>query len=229
MSLPPTVATWTSLFDLYLVLGTAAAVIVISVLIWNVSKKPTGPGPEEKVLKRRARIRTAALLLVTISVLSTVEIATFSSTSLIVVADPPAALNVTVYGQQFFWTFIYPNNITMVGNLMVPAGREVVLNITSKDVFHSLAIQQLDVAKDAIPGHWNQLWFEVPTPSNYSIACKELCGVGHFAMTGTLYVVNATTFDNCYSQGNTTKACYLPPPPVPSNSTSPATGNSTGS
>lgn len=213
------------MFDLYFILGAAAAVIVISVFLWNVTKKPTKPEPDERILKRRARIRTIALLLVTVTILTTVEVATFSSTALVTIPDPPNQMTVKVIGRQFFWTFVYPNNVSTVGNLYVPVGMTIILNITSEDVFHSFAIQTLDVAKDAIPGHWNQLWFEVPTPANYTVACKELCGVGHFSMTGTLYAVNASIFNACYFQRNMTNTCIFPAAPV-SNATSPATGNS---
>ena len=199
---PPTVAIWTSLFDLYLVLGTMVGIVVISVLTYSVFTKPkvkTEMGPKSSS-ERRKRIRTIILALITISILTTVELDTFSSASLVTVpSDPSNSMTIQVVGQQFFWTFIYPNNYAQVGNLTIPVGETIILNITSKDVFHSFAIQQLDVAKDAIPGRYNQLWLEVPTPSNYSIICKELCGVGHAFMTAELYAVNATTFNTWYS------------------------------
>lgn len=198
---PPTVAIWTSVFDVYLVLGTLVGVVVISVLTYSVFTKPkvkTGVGPKRSS-ERRKKIRAVILALITISILTTVELDTFSATSLVTVpSDPANSMTIQVVGQQFFWTFIYLNNYAQVGNLTVPVGETIILNITSKDVFHSFAIQQLDVAKDAIPGRYNQLWLEVPTPSNYSIVCKELCGVGHAFMTAELYAVNASTFNTWY-------------------------------
>lgn len=137
-----------------------------------------------------------------ITVLSTVEIATFNSTSLVTLPSDPAQqpLVIKVIGRQFFWTFVYPNNYTSVGNLTIPIGRTIILNITSMDVFHSFAIQQLDVAKDAIPGRWNTLWLAVPTAGNYTIVCKELCGVGHAFMVGTLTVVSSSIFNSWYAK-----------------------------
>ena len=203
---PPTVAIWTSVFDVYLVLGTLVGVVVISVLTYSVFTKPkvkTETGPKRSS-ERRKKIRVVAFALITISILTTVELDTFSATSLVTVpSDPANSMTIQVVGQQFFWTFIYPNNFAQVGNLTIPVGETIILNITSKDVFHSFAIQQLDVAKDAIPGRYNQLWLEVPTPSTYSIVCKELCGVGHAFMTAELYAVNASTFNAWYNSTQT--------------------------
>ncbi len=198
---PPTVAIWTSVFDVYLVLGTLVGIVVISVLTYSVFTKPkvkAEVGPKRSS-ERRKKIRAVILTLITISILTTVELDTFSATSLVTVpSDPANSMTIQVVGQQFFWTFIYPNGYAQVGNLTIPVGETIILNITSKDVFHSFAIQQLDVAKDAIPGRYNQLWLEVPTPSQYSIICKELCGVGHAFMTAELYAVNASNFNVWY-------------------------------
>ena len=203
---PPTVAIWTSLFDVYLVLGTLVGIVVISVLTYSVFTKPKAKVEvsSRRSIERRKKIRAVVLALITITILTTVELDTFSSSSLVTVpSDPPNSMTIQVVGQQFFWTFIYPNSYAQVGNLTIPVGETIILNITSKDVFHSFAIQQLDVAKDAIPGRYNQLWLEVPTPSTYSIICKELCGVGHAFMTAELYAVNASTFNTWYSSVQT--------------------------
>jgi len=203
MILPPTVGTWSSLFRLYLILGTAAAILAISFFIFNLIRKPKSERPRaiSTAAKRKARIYTLVLALMTITVLASVEIETFRSMSLVTLpSDRSNALTVKVIGQQFFWTFIYPNNYSSVGNLTVPINRVIILNITSRDVFHSLAILELNVAKDAIPGKYNALSFLVPAPANYTIFCKEFCGSGHTSMTATLKAVDATTFDTWYAK-----------------------------
>lgn len=101
------------------------------------------------------------------------------------------------------------------GNLTVPAGYDIVLNLTSKDVFHTMGIDMLAQKEDAVPGRMNQMWFEIPTvqvaatgdvakttcnaAGTYceyvdAIRCFELCGVGHADMWANLTVVTSATW-----------------------------------
>jgi cytochrome c oxidase subunit 2 len=110
-------------------------------------------------------------------------------------------LNVCVTGQQFFWSFTYPNNHT--GNeLVVPVGRVVVLNVSSVDVYHQFGIPDFRAKTDAIPGRHNVIWIQPTTVGNMTIACFELCGVGHATMRTTLVVLSPASFQKWYaSQG----------------------------
>ena len=141
-------------------------------------------------------------LLVTGTVLGFVEYQTFASTNLINPpgnADPPLYINVT--GQQFVWIFTYPNGHTTFDNLTVPVDQIIVLNITSVDVDHSFTIPSLSVAKDAIPGQYNFLWFNATTLGTVTagIRCKELCGVGHATMIGNLNVLSQSAYNKWYA------------------------------
>ena len=104
-------------------------------------------------------------------------------------------------GQQFVWSFTYPNGVTEFRNLTVPVNEVVLLNITSKDVDHSFSIQTMDVAKDALPGEYNIVWFNATQPGTYvnDIRCKELCGVGHASMTGDLIVMSQSAYAAWYA------------------------------
>jgi len=131
-----------------------------------------------------------------------VEYQTFASTNLInppANADPPLYINVT--GQQFVWIFTYPNGHVTFDNLTVPVDQIIVLNITSVDVDHSFTIPSLSVAKDAIPGQHNFLWFNATTLGTVTagIRCKELCGVGHATMVGNLNVLTQSAYAKWYA------------------------------
>ena len=200
---PPTVEIWNSLYNLYNVLGAIAAVLVISYFVYNIvrnrSKDNSASLPELRKDEKVNWRKVLFTLIITSSVLFVVELQTFNSTSLIVPPESADALHIGVIGQQWSWTFVYPNGAKVVGNLTVPAGREVILNITSTDVTHSLSISGLDVAKDAAPGRYNVLWFIVSdSNSTYTIRCKELCGVGHAFMTAKLTVVDQSAYDKWY-------------------------------
>jgi len=140
------------------------------------------------------------LLCVTGSVLAFVEYQTFASANLVAVPDPPNALQVGVVGRQFVWSFTYPNGYTDFQNLTVPMNEIVILNMTSADVTHGLYIPELDVAKDAQPGIYNQLWFNATQPGVFTIECRQLCGVGHALMISKLVVESAATYNAWYSK-----------------------------
>ena len=140
------------------------------------------------------------LLCVTGSVLAFVEYQTFASANLVAIPDPPNALQVGVVGRQFAWSFTYPNGYTDFQNLTVPLDTIVILNITSADVTHGFYIPALDVAKDAQPGIYSQLWFNATQPGTFTIECRQLCGVGHALMLSKLVVESAATYNAWYSK-----------------------------
>jgi cytochrome c oxidase subunit 2 len=202
IAVPPTVEIWSSLYSLYNILGIIAAVLVISYLGYNVvrnRKKDLSTlvaKHEEKGVNWRKVLFTMAI---TGSVLFFVELQTFNSIGLVVPPQSADALHIGVVGQQWSWTFVYPNGVKVVGNLTVPAGKVVILNITSVDVAHSFSVTGLDVAKDALPGRYNALWFTAPNGNSiYTIRCKELCGVGHAFMTAKMTVVSQAAYDKWY-------------------------------
>ncbi len=238
LSVPTTTGTFDSLLNWYLFFGIGAAIVVITLLVvFMVRYRYRGeatPMPKHKTEGWKIVLIT---VLISVSILTTAEYQTFSSFSNIEVPTSATCMKATgmpcfqvcVQAFQWGWNFTYPVgnmdcNQAMKsglysgapGNLTVPAGRYVVINITSKDVFHSLGIDMLSVKEDAIPGKVNQMWFEVPTVSvapspdvakvtcnsggtscTYwqAIRCFELCGVGHATMWGNLTVVTQATWN----------------------------------
>ena len=199
---PQTAATFDSLFNWYLFFGIGAAVVVIGLMIaFSIKYRSRGAsGP----VKHKAESWKIALVTVVISlsILTAAEYQTFASFGNIEIPDPPGAVTIHVLAFQWGWNFTYPNGKFDLTNLTVPAGATVILNITSRDVFHSFGIPSLAVKEDAIPGRVNQLWFQAPQAGFYkdAIRCFELCGLGHATMIGNLVVVNQTTWDTMYNE-----------------------------
>jgi cytochrome c oxidase subunit 2 len=102
---------------------------------------------------------------------------------------PKGALEVQVIGQQYSWVFIYPNEKVTVGELVVPGGKAVKLNIGSEDVLHSLYIPAFRVKVDAVPGMETYAWFQADRPGTFTILCAEFCGEAHADMTALLRIV----------------------------------------
>jgi cytochrome c oxidase subunit 2 len=99
-----------------------------------------------------------------------------------------AAMEVTVYGHQWWWSFEYDLDgdgevdIITANELVIPAGTEIVLNIESRDVIHSFWVPSLNGARDAAPGRTHTLVLESDEPGEFYGQCKEFCGLSHANM-----------------------------------------------
>ncbi len=202
---PPTAVIWTNLLHWYLFLGSSAAIIVTAWMMYNVFHNRAGKVKEAPKFHEESgwgNWKTVLYtLMVTGTVLGFVEYETFASANLITTpnADPPLTINVT--GIQWAWIFTYPNGHSQVGNLTVPQNEIIQLNLTSVDVDHSFSLATMDVAKDALPGQYNTLWFNATQTGTFinDIRCKELCGLGHAKMTGDLIVMSQAAYNSWYA------------------------------
>jgi cytochrome c oxidase subunit II len=128
------------------------------------------------------------------------------------------AILVHAIGQQFNWNFHLPgpdgvfgrrdlalvsnsnpvgldpndpngkDDLVVLGELHVPVDRNVVVDVSSKDVIHNFALPNMRIAQDAIPGQVVPMWFKPIKTGTYDIVCGQLCGLGHYSMKGTLVV-----------------------------------------
>ncbi|HEY9865129.1 MAG TPA: cytochrome c oxidase subunit II, partial [Candidatus Obscuribacterales bacterium] len=99
-----------------------------------------------------------------------------------------AAVNVDVTGLQFAWIFNYKETGINAGELHVPVGQEVQLNMSAQDVIHAFWIPQLRLKQDTIPGRITELRFTPNKLGTYPIVCAELCGSYHGAMRSQMIV-----------------------------------------
>jgi cytochrome c oxidase subunit II len=106
-----------------------------------------------------------------------------------------ASMNIRVVGQQYSWTFFYPEEegegrVYAYNDMYVPVGMTVTLDVESTDVAHSWWIPPLGGKMDAIPGYTNKTWFRIPLDAIpegedrviYEGQCAELCGRNHADM-----------------------------------------------
>lgn len=128
---------------------------------------------------------------------------------------PDPDLTVKAIGNQWYWSYEYPDNGLSFDSLMlaredlaeygymedeyllatdtavvVPVGKKVLVLVTANDVIHSWAIPAFAVKQDAVPGRIAQLWFNVEQEGVYFGQCSELCGINHSYMP---IVVKAVT------------------------------------
>lgn len=103
-------------------------------------------------------------------------------------------LVVEVTGQQFVWTFRYPEYDRTTQELRLPLGRPVRFEITSRDVIHSFWVPAFRAKRDATPGQVSQLLITPNELGTYPVRCAELCGPGHATMVSTVTVVEEDEF-----------------------------------
>jgi len=123
-----------------------------------------------------------------------------------------ADMTIKIVGHQWYWSYEYPDHedltfdsllvtedeleegqprlLTVDNALVVPAGKNIRLIMTSDDVIHSWAVPSLGVKLDTVPGRINETWVSVNEPGLYYGQCSELCGVNHGFMPITVRAVS---------------------------------------
>jgi cytochrome c oxidase subunit II len=202
-TVPPTTATFSFLVDWYLVTAIISGGFVIGMLLFFSFKyraRPNSPPPQKGPESVWVVVAVVAIMAIA---LGAAGYQTFASSSNIEVPNNPNAVTIKVTGFQWGWNFTYPDGGFAVGNLTVPAGQVVILNITSKDVYHTFGIAMLAVKEDALPGKVNQAWFEMPNQGAYidAIRCYQLCGVGHSFMEANLTVISDSAWNTFMGSG----------------------------
>lgn len=66
--------------------------------------------------------------------------------------------------------------------MVVPAGKNVRVLVTSRDVIHSFFVPALGIQKYNIPGRTMETWFRADRPGVYYGQCNQICGVNHAYM-----------------------------------------------
>ena len=117
-------------------------------------------------------------------------------------ALPADALTVKATGNQWYWSYTYPDNggFEVISNILpageatkrgepeqlgadyrmvVPAGEPIRLQTTGADVIHSFAVPSLWFKLDAVPGRVNEKMLFISEPGVYYGQCSELCGARH--------------------------------------------------
>lgn len=115
---------------------------------------------------------------------------------------PEKALTVKATGNQWFWTYSYPDNggIEVISNMLpdedavkngeppqlavdnrmvIPVGEPIRMQTIGADVIHSFAVPSLWFKLDAVPGRINEKVLTVTEPGVYYGQCSELCGARH--------------------------------------------------
>jgi cytochrome c oxidase subunit 2 len=206
-----------NLYLVFLVLGTIVGTVVISYVVYNAYKYRTDSPDEEGgydvdeaafedddvARPQVGEVPTGAgkgggkklFLSFSISAIIVLGLIVYGYSLFLYVEDTDQLyegdeepLEIQVTGQQFFWSYTYPDGTT-TEKLRVPTDRPVMVNVTSRDVMHNFGIPELRVKADAIPNQYNTAWFEAEETGTHEAICYELCGAGHSTMRGEDVIV----------------------------------------
>ena len=81
--------------------------------------------------------------------------------------------------------------------VVIPTGKNVVIQVTGADVIHAWTIPAFGVKQDAVPGRLAELWFNVDEGKEgvYFGQCSELCGINHAYMPITVKAVTQEEYE----------------------------------
>lgn len=119
--------------------------------------------------------------------------------TLIQLEDQPlestADLSISVSAMQYAWLFTYNDTGITTGELHLPIGKSVEINMTASDVIHAFWIPEFRMKQDAIPGRESKFRFTPRKPGDYEVICAELCGPYHGVMKTPVVVEAQADFD----------------------------------
>lgn len=113
---------------------------------------------------------------------------------------PAERLEIKLESGMYSWDYTYPNGVRTQNVLKVPAGKPVLLRMTSRDTIHSHFIPDFRVKEDSMPGRVTYLWFYPQKPGEHIVTCAEYCGIMHSYMVGKVVVVPEAEFTAWYAQ-----------------------------
>jgi cytochrome c oxidase subunit 2 len=103
---------------------------------------------------------------------------------------------VEVTAEQFAWTFEYADGEQFrSGELHLVKDTPYYFKLNAKDVIHSFWVPQFRLKKDAVPGIETDVRVTPKRLGRYTLACTELCGLGHATMRATVIVEEQAAFD----------------------------------
>ena len=204
-------------FHDYLLLGiiTAIALFVLVLLLiimvrFNATRNPTPSRTTHNTLIEVLWTAIPVLILVVIAIPSFKLL--FYQLNL-----PPADVTVKATGNQWFWSYTYPDNgnfefnsilvptdklkpgqlrlLTVDNEMIVPVNKVVRVQTIGADVIHSFAVPSFGIKIDSVPGRLNETWFKATREGVYYGQCSELCGRDHAFMPIAVRVVSEQAFN----------------------------------
>ena len=129
-------------------------------------------------------------------------------------AELGSAVEVNVTGNQWVWSFSYPElGGIQSERLVIPVDTNTNFEVTSVDVIHSFWIPEMGVKVDANPGAITATNVTPHTVGTFNVRCAELCGILHAAMETQVQVLPQEEFAAWVDEQQALLAAAPPAPP----------------
>jgi len=188
-------ATWMSV----VIFAIVGAVVVYSVWKWRVPPDDDAEGPpiHGHTGLEIAWTAVPAVLVIALGIVSAVVLSENGQAK-------DDALQVRAIGQQFAWTFEYPEHGDFeTGELVLPVGRQAEFTMEALDVIHSFWVPSFGQKQDAVPGIETKILVTPTRTGEFAVVCTELCGLGHATMRAKARVVTRAEFDQWIEEQRT--------------------------
>jgi cytochrome c oxidase subunit 2 len=188
-----------TLWDVLLIASVPVFVLVQAVVLYSVWKFRMRPGQEKldgPPIHGNTRLEVVWTLIPAIIILG---LCVYAYAVLTDIEEAQASeMRVDVVGQQFAWTFEYPQkggDPVRSNQLYLPEGRPVHFHVRSRDVIHDFWVPAFRMKIDAVPGITTRYRVTPTKRGTFPVVCAELCGLGHAYMRQNARVVSTTDFD----------------------------------
>jgi len=193
------------LLDVSIVLSSFVFSLVMVMLGYSIWRWRAKPGDESdgEPIHGNTRLEIAW------TAIPTVMVIILAAYSWIVLDDIEAKegdpRRIEVTGQQFAWSFAYPEEGIESDELHVPVDEQIEVELRALDVLHSFWVPEWRIKRDAVPGAPGADIDDdfVVTPNEegeFSLICTELCGIGHATMRAPVVVESRAEFDQWVSE-----------------------------
>jgi cytochrome c oxidase subunit 2 len=187
-----------TLYDVLLIVSVPIFVLVMTVVIYSVTRFRARPGD----MSDGAPIHGNTRLEVIWVAIPTIIVSILAAYAWIVLNDVEAKgnkndMHVRVIGQQFAWHFQYldePGRPT-TDTLYLPEGQQVKFDVVTRDVLHSFWVPSFRLKTDTVPGLTTHIRVTPDRLGTFDIVCTELCGLGHGTMRQNAHVVTPDAFE----------------------------------
>lgn len=185
-----------TIYDVLLIASVPIFVFVMTIVLYSVMRFRAKPGDMRDGPPIHGNTRLEVIW-VTIPFLMVTGLAIYGWIVLDdIEAKQPNELVVKVTGQQFTWTFEYPDEKVNSTTLVLPKDQPVDFRVKTNDVIHSFWVPEFRLKSDAVPGLTTKVRLTPDRIGRYQVVCTELCGLGHAAMRQNVRVVPPGEFDS---------------------------------
>jgi cytochrome c oxidase subunit 2 len=169
-----------SLFTGILILSAAIFLLVACLVCYSLVRYRARAGAGDPLQTFGSRRLETIWTAIPLLLVTAIFIVTVRAMALIDAPDQPGrSPDLVVTGHQWWWQARYPNGSVTAGDIHIPAGKRLLVQIESADVIHDFWVPQLARKMDAVPGRSGYIWLEADAAGTYEGRCSEFCGTQH--------------------------------------------------